>query len=121
MCRIVKKRSEFALSRPGDLPARAANYLTKVAGVQTLFETADWNRALLLGEIRNCIAHRSGEIDLDRDNKKSPATRIKDLRGLNIRMNHDQTDNQLVLNEEFVQDAIASLRAVFDELAAFTL
>jgi hypothetical protein len=125
LCKIVKNRSNFSLAFTDikDLGiTRAANYLRKVADVHSPFTTAAWNRALLLGEIRNVITHRNGQIDIDLANKKSLAFRIKGLSGLTLKqLVKEQEDAEIILNAEFVREAIADLRKVLRDVANYEL
>lgn len=125
LCNIVKKRSNFELSF-GDIQGqgilRASIYLKKVAGVHSPFVTADWNRALLLGDIRNAITHRNGEIPFDLKNKRGLAYRIKDLPNLKLYQSFEgQEDAEIILNTEFVRAAIKTMRKVLGDVANYEL
>lgn len=125
LCIIVKRRSDFELSfkdLEGMGITRARNYLVKVAGVQEPFQTAAWNRALLLADIRNAIAHRNGEIDFQLNNPKSLSARLKEEEHLVLkRIIAEQDDAQIILNAEFVRQSIENLRKVVADICNFKL
>ena len=125
LCRIVQRRSDFSLSfkdLEGAGITRARNYLVKVAGVEAPFQTAAWNRALLLAEIRNAIAHRNGEIDYQPENKKALSAKLKNEKHLELKKNiAEQEDAQIILNAEFVRQSIESLREVIVDICNFEL
>jgi hypothetical protein len=82
LCQIVQRRSSLDLSfkdLEGQGIARARSYLSKVAKVNTPFSSKHWNKALLLGEIRNAIAHRNGEIPHEPNSPNSLSSRLKKL------------------------------------------
>ena len=125
LCRIVKNRSGFSLSQKdleGQGVRRAANYLCKVANVHPPFQSPEWNRALLLGEIRNVIAHRNGEIEFNLNDKKSLSHRIQGVHGLQLKqIVTGMEDAELVLDTDFVRDAIKVLRKVLTDIANYPL
>ncbi len=125
LCRIVQSRSDFSLSfkdLEGAGITRARNYLVKVAGVEAPFQTAAWNRTLLLAEIRNAIAHRNGEIDYQPKNKKALSTKLKNEKHLVLKqIIAEQEDAQIILNAEFVRQSIESLREVIVDICNFEL
>lgn len=125
LCGIVKNRSDFSLSLKdleGQGIRRAANYLSKVAGVHSPFKSSEWNRALLLGEIRNAIAHRNGEIEFKPNDKGSLSHRIQGLHGLQLKqVVAGMDDAELVLDGTFVGDAIRGLRKVLTDIANYPL
>lgn len=125
LCAIVKRRSNFSLSIK-DLEGmgirRAANYLKKVAGVKTPFQTAEWNNAILLADIRNAIAHRNGEIDFLPKEKKSLYYRAKTIKNLEVTqtITNDPQAN-IILSAEFVRDSIKCLRKILTDIANYEL
>jgi hypothetical protein len=125
LCDLVRKRSSFNLSfkdLAGNGIVRAADYLKKVASVETPFQTKQWQRALLLGEIRNAIAHRNGEIAYEVGNPKSLAVRTSKLKGLKLKqIIKNDPDAVIVLGPEFLEDAIADLKAVLADVANYEL
>lgn len=125
LCRIVKNRSGLSLSLKdleGQGIRRAANYLSKVAGVHSPFKSPEWNRALLLGEIRNAIAHRNGEIEFKPNDKSSLFHRSQGVDGLQLKQVIEGMDDaELVLNATFVRDAIRVLRKVLTDIANYPL
>lgn len=125
LCTIVQRRSDFNLSfkdLEGAGITRARNYLVKVAGVEAPFQTAAWNRALLLAEIRNAIAHRNGEIDYQPKSTKVLSAKLKNEKHLKLKqIIAEQEDAQIVLNAEFVRQSIESLREVIVDICNFEL
>ncbi len=125
LCRIVQRRSAFDLSFRdlGGLGIeRAKNYLSKVAGVKTPFEKPSWQRARLLGEIRNAIAHRNGEVDWTPNDQRSLGARLSKEPHLQLKKPiPEQEDAQLVLNSEFVRQSIAELRDVLVKVCNYEL
>lgn len=45
---------------------RAKIYLRKVCGISAPFDTPEWQRVVDLSKIRNVLAHKSGDLDLDK-------------------------------------------------------
>lgn len=125
LCGIVKRRSDFDLSfkdLEGMGITRARNYLVKVAGVKSPFQSAAWNRALLLADIRNAIAHRNGEIDYQPNNPKSLSARLKNEKHLVLKqIIEEQEDAQIVLDADFVRESITSLREVIVDICNYEL
>ena len=125
LCRVVKKRSGFDLSFKdlgGSGIERAKNYLSKVAGVKTPFDKPNWQRAKLLGEIRNAIAHRNGEVDCLPNDKKSLGARLSKESHLQLKKHiPEQEDAQLILSSEFIRQSIAELRDVMVNVCNYEL
>lgn len=125
LCAIVKNRSGFELSfkdLAGNGIVRASSYLRKVASVEGPFQTSHWNRALLLGDIRNAIAHKNGEIEYTLHSKNSLAFRAKSLPGIElIQLIKDDPNATIFINSTFVKDAICSLRLVLSDVANYKL
>ncbi len=125
LCRIVKRRSGFDLSFKdlGGLGIeRSKNYLSKVAGVKSPFQNPDWQRAKLLAEIRNAIAHSNGEIEINSTNKKLLGTRLEKEQHLKLKkLIPEQEDAQIVLSSEFVRNSISELRAVLVAICNYKL
>lgn len=125
LCQIVKRRSNYSLSvtdLAGQGILRASSYLRKVAGVNSPFNTASWNRAVLLGEVRNAIAHRNGRIDLLPQTKSSLAFKLEKISGVRLKqLVPDQEDADIILEPVFVQEAIVTLRAVLADISNYEL
>ena len=101
---------------------RAKNYLSKVAGVKTPFEKPSWQRAKLLGEIRNAIAHRNGEVDYPLYDKKSLGARLSKESHLQLKKHiPDQEDAELILSSEFIRQSIVELRDVLVNVCNYEL
>ncbi|VAW88886.1 hypothetical protein MNBD_GAMMA18-97 [hydrothermal vent metagenome] len=104
LCRIVKRRSGFDLllkDISGQGIERSKNYLSKVAGVKSPFQSQSWNRAKLLAEIRNAIAHKNGEIELAQKNQSCLGTRLSKEKNLMLKkVIPDQEDAQIILNKK---------------------
>ena len=125
LCRIVQKRSKFKLSEKdlyGQGIQRAANYLSKVAGVDTPFTNTGWQHALLLGEIRNCIAHNNGMLLLEAKNKKALSSRLRDIAGIDFNeFVPDPERVQLNLSPTFVRESIKHLQQILSTIANYEL
>ncbi len=125
LCRIVQRRSGFSLSfkdLDGQGITRAANYLVKVAKVPSPFESKEWHHAVLLGEVRNAIAHRNGEIPNEPSNKKSLGVRLANVPHLTLtKYVEDDPVARILLSDEFLRDAIEQLRSVVLKICNFQL
>lgn len=125
LCAIVKRRSKLSLSirdLEGQGIRRAANYLKKVAGVKTPFQTAEWNNAILLADIRNVIAHRNGEIDFRPEDKSSIYYRAKKITSIEItRAENGDQYVDIILSAEFVRGSIKCLRKILTDIANYEL
>ena len=99
---------------------RAANYFRKVVGYAAPFITPDWNRVLVLAELRNTLAHAGGRLSDEPNNKKSLVRRLHGVQGLSfVRPHPQQAELDVVLGEEFLSDAVACFRRVLVEVARF--
>lgn len=125
LCRVVQRRSGFDLSFKdlGGLGIeRSKNYLSKVAGVSAPFQTPYWQRAKLLGEVRNVITHRNGEIDLVAGNKSSLGVRLAKEKHLVLKKYvQDQEDAQIILSNNFIKESISDLRRVLISICNYEL
>ncbi len=122
LCNIVKNKSGFSLSfkdLEGQGINRSANYLRKVAGVHSPFSAPEWQRASLLAEIRNVVAHRNGEIPLHGNDL---VRRIENMAGVTLKQLVEGLDHvDLILSSEFVRDAIVDLRKMLTKIANYPL
>ena len=131
LCLHVQKRSNFELSykdSKGNGICRARNYLIKVAGVKdTFIAPTNWERARLLGDIRNAITHKNGEIEYTPDNAKSLCARMIKAKMINeslIQLKRDippQKDAEIVLSYEFVKQSISEFQVVVMEVCNYRL
>nr|WP_295713479.1 hypothetical protein [uncultured Halomonas sp.] len=125
ICRIVQRRSSFNLSFKdlnGSGIERSKNYLSKVAGVTTPFQTTHWQRAKLLGEVRNIIAHRNGEVDLPPGNNNCLGAKLSKEKHLVLKKYiPDQDDAQIILSEKFIKESISDLRKVLISIFDYEL
>lgn len=125
LCGVVQRRSMFNLSfkdLEGQGIVRARNYLAKVASVKQPFTSAKWNRAILLGDIRNAIAHRNGEIPFEPKNPKSLSARVSKVQHLVLKQHiEDAPEAQILLSDEFIKEAIADLRQVITDVCNYPL
>lgn len=123
LCKIVKNRSKHTVvlkDMAGSGIVRASIYLAKIAGVKAPFESDSWKKALLLGKLRNTIAHSNGNISVV--DSSSIANSIKGLPGLTFKqVIVDQIDADIVLSSEFLQDAISTLHTVLADICNFEL
>jgi len=125
LCRIVERRSGFNLSfkdLDGQGINRARNYLVKLAGVNAPFQSAAWNRALLLADVRNAIAHRNGEIEFSPKAAKSLSARLAKEQHIKLKQIAPDDDTaRIVLDGEFVQQSIVELRKVLVDICNYEL
>jgi len=124
LCNIVEKRCKLPISFKdlgGAGIQRAADYLRKMADVRSPFETSEWQRALLLGELRNKIAHTNGVMEVQPNNKKSLHYRAGELEHVRFVEGSKADEVLLVLNAEFVRAALIVLRKVLLDVANYEL
>lgn len=124
LCGIVKGRSNLNVDLKdmhGQGIERAALYLRKVAGVLTPFDHPAWNKVRLLAEIRNVIAHRNGELPVEKKRAGSLFARIQGLEGLTAEANSDAETTTLLVDASFVQYAIAVLHEMLKLIAYYEL
>jgi hypothetical protein len=125
LCRVVQRRSGFDLSFKdlGGLGIeRSKNYLSKVAGVKTPFQTSYWQRAKFLGEVRNVIAHRNGEVDLAAGNNSSLGVRLAKEKHLVLKKYiADHEDAQIILSNDFTKESISDLKKVLISICDYEL
>jgi hypothetical protein len=123
LCDIVKGRSGLPISYKDLAGAgiqRASEYLKKMAEVRTPFETPEWQRALLLGEVRNRIAHMNGGVPIQVE-QKSLYQRAKTLEHLKFDESEGAGGAVLVLDAQFVRSALETLRKVLLNVANYEL
>ncbi len=125
LCDIVKNRSNYKLSvkdMAGHGIRRAANYLGKVASVDKPFKSPAWQNALLLGDIRNAIAHRNGKIEFTPKKNDSLASRVKILPGIKLKqLVQNHPDAEIILNPEFVKNSLEIFKQVLTDVANYEL
>lgn len=121
LCDEVQRRSGFEL-KAKDLGkqgiVRASNYLAKVAGVKTPFDSPEWDRALFLSKVRNVIAHGSGSVPVDEkaflEKLSKEAPHLSLVEGW-------EDEKEVTLSSEFVRNAIATMRKVALDIADYRL
>lgn len=124
LCNIVEKRCKLPISvneLGGAGIRRAAEYLKKMASVRSPFETPEWQKALLLGELRNKIAHTNGVVEADPKNQGSLYYRAGKIEHLRFTEGRKAGEALLVLNAEFVEAALIVLRKVLLDVANYEL
>ena len=123
LCQFARSRYKLRLSYRdlGDQGVRrTANYFRKVVGYSAPFDTADWNKALVLGDLRNALAHAGGRIPDEPKNKNTLPHRLRGVPGLTFVSPHaQQAELDVVLTEEFLSDAVSCFRRVLIEIAHF--
>ncbi len=125
LCLIVQRRSKLELSfkdLSGNGIERAKNYLSKVAGVKEPFQTPAWQRAMTLGQIRNVIAHKNGEIDVPSNNKNCLGARLASEKNLELKKTlPEQEDAKIMLSGDFVKSSISELKEVLISVCNYEL
>jgi hypothetical protein len=125
LCYKVQKRSNFKLTlkdMSGKGIDRVRNYLVKLAGVEAPFLSRDWQRAKLLAEIRNKIAHANGEIEYTPDVAKSLSSRLKDEQHIKVERDfQNKKYAEIILSYEFVKQAVDDLHKVVTEVCIYPL
>lgn len=121
MCNVVKRRLNSSLSfkdMSGTGYERAKTYLSKVGGVENVFDNEKWHRARQLGKIRNSISHAQGRVDEESDSKFVADLRI--LKGVHLKAVVDgATEYHIVLSSNFVMQAISTLQGVLHDIATY--
>lgn len=125
LCDLVTRRSNFDLKLKdlsGSGIHRSANYLIKVAKVESPFQTSEWNRTILLGKIRNVIAHRNGEMDSGIKDQNELGNKFIGLTGLTLKsIIEDSNESEIVLSAEFVMEAVETLYKVLCDISNYQL
>jgi hypothetical protein len=123
ICDTVKSKIKSQLSfrdLGGQGIHRARNYLVKIGEIEQPFKTKGWQRAALIGEIRNVIAHRRGEIDLKAHQTLSE--RLEKEEHIELRKLHeDSTEAQIIFDHNFIKETIRDLNAFISSIANFEL
>lgn len=121
LCNVAKRRLKSGLSfkdMNGAGYERAKTYLSKVGGVENVFNSVIWERVRQLGKIRNLIAHSQGRVDETSDAKFIAALRV--LNGLELKpVAEGVTEYYLLLSSTFVLEAIGTLQALVHAIATF--
>jgi hypothetical protein len=125
LCEIVRNRSKLPVSFKdlnGRGIRRSALYLRKMAGVSSPFETDSWNNSVLLGEVRNVIAHNNGEIDSTRNHGPGLLKKFQVLPGLALKPHFEGSDQfTLIIDNDFLKSAIAKMGGVLTDVANYEL
>lgn len=124
LCDFVQRRSQLSVAvkdMHGMGIERAALYLSKVVKVTSPFQAPAWQRAKLLAEIRNAIAHKDGELRAEKNNPKSLYMRVQGIDGLVTSSMEGDDTATIIINSDFVRDAIRDLRAVLTLVADYEL
>lgn len=124
LCEIVERRSHLPISYKelaGSGIQRASEYLKRMVAVKAPFASTEWQRALLLGEIRNKIAHANGAVTIRTKDQKSLYRRAKALKHLKFDESDGRADAVLVLDAEFVRTALEALQKVLIDVANYEL
>ena len=76
----------------------------------------------LLGEVRNIIAHRNGEVDLPPGNNNCLGAKLSKEKHLVLKKYiPDQDDAQIILSEKFIKESISDLRKVLISIFDYEL
>jgi len=98
--------------------SRARNYLVKVCGLTSPFDTPDWQEAKLFADIRNAIAHRNGFIDYLPNKSNSLYSRLTGRSDIELKQDvMDQVEAQLIFDRMFVLRAIGVYRSIISQVA----
>lgn len=125
LCKVVQERSNFKLGFKdinGAGIERARTYLVKVANVDKPFETKNWQRAKLLSEIRNAIAHSNSEIKYTPNDSKTLCARLK--KEVYVELEPIFPKNELaeiILSHQFLKQSVMELKAVLLDVCNFQL
>jgi hypothetical protein len=116
LCSLYEKERGLARSffdLPGKGIERSTSYLEKVAGLDGLKSSKEWNRITGIRTIRNNIAHNGGRL---RDHRGKPTedviseiTKTKFIRGV---------DDEIVLEEGFLSEVVVSFMNYFRLISA---
>lgn len=119
LCNVLQRRLKSRLSfkdMNGAGHERAKTYLSKVGGLDSVFGSDMWERARLLGKIRNAIAHHQGRIDNTNDARTVAA--LRKLNGLQLKpVAYSATEFKILLSSQFVKDSIITLQAIVHSIA----
>ncbi|AQT94922.1 hypothetical protein [Pseudomonas azotoformans] len=123
ICEIVRRKTNSKLSfkdLDGSGIHRARNYLVKIGGIEEPFQTEKWQRIKLLGEIRNIIAHRRGEIDII--NNTNLSNRLQAEEHLELRKLHEESfEAEIIFNHKFIKEAIRDSSSFISSITNFKL
>jgi hypothetical protein len=121
LCGIAQRKINRGLTvkdLSGNGINRAANFLVKLYGVKAPFQSKQWSEAQLLGEIRNIIAHRNGEVEYDLAKQGALAKRAAGLEGLVLKPFFEGSQiAEIILRPVFVRNAIGTLRGILTSVA----
>lgn len=125
LCKVVQERSNFKLgfkNIDGAGIERARTYLVKVANVDKPFKTKNWQRAKLLSEIRNVIAHSNSEIKYTPNDSKTLCARLKKEVDLKLEPIFPKNElAEIMLSHQFLKQSLMELKAVVLDISNFQL
>lgn len=110
LCMLFRAERKFSLA-PKDLQGdgieRSTDYLQKVAGLALDKNRKEWQEVLHVREIRNAIVHRDGR------RRNADGTISKTMKNALASLRFHSGDEELVLEEGFVSQAVAIFKAYF--------
>ena len=101
---------------------RAKTYLVKLAKIEKPFQTKYWQRAKLLSEIRNTIAHNNSKIKYSPEEEKTIYSRLNKENIIKIdQLFEDKSMCELILSYDFLKESIFSLKSVILDICDYKL
>ena len=86
---------------------RAKIYLTKVVGIEEPFKTEKWQNIRKYADLRNVLAHASGELDLTKPNHKQVLDFAIKHPAIKVKYDEGYDFGEIALQSEVVMEAIA--------------
>ncbi|EKO3980242.1 hypothetical protein [Vibrio fluvialis] len=94
---------------------RAKNYLSKVAKLESCFNTPEWQSIKLAGEIRNIIAHTAGHLNYDNNSHKKLAEKLRHVKDVEL-VNETDNGSDILVSQKFVVSTIRNLRTFINRV-----
>jgi hypothetical protein len=89
---------------------RAKIFLTKIVGIEEPFKSDSWQKIKKYAELRNVLAHASGELDLTKPNHKQVFEYAVKHPSINVRHNEGSDFGEIALESAIVMEAIEEFR-----------
>lgn len=114
MCEMAGRRVNAKITLKdisGQGIERAKIYLTKVVGIEEPFKTEKWHNIKKYAELRNVLAHASGELDLTKPNHKQVLDYAIKHPSINVKHDEGSDFGEIALESELVMEAMEEFRS----------
>ena len=125
ICRLAKRKTKSNLKLDdlkGQGVVRAKLYLKKVASIDDPFNSQSWQKIKKYAELRNVMAHATGELDLSNDKHKKVLDFARQHPNINVIYHNKNSEfPEIRLGHEIVYESIQDYRDLLKMLSEHNL